>query len=314
VVSDPSWPAVSVIIATFNWSSVLRLAMRSVLAQTFEDFELLVIGDACTDDTEQVVASFGDPRIRWHNRAENFGSQSGPNNTGLEMARGKYVAYLGHDDLWYPTHLANLTRALEESGADLANSLSVLVGTSEKPRYILRGGLAPTGDHQRWLSPPSATMHLRSVAADLGGWRDYRTIDQAPDADFFIRAWMAGKRFVQVPELTVFKFPANWREDSYVQKPSFQQEEYLSRMRDQPDFLYREMSAIAVWYSAGGPDQRQKRPRGLVERARLLFRPPGTIVENMRKQRGLPPASKKRAGIAHLLGRLLGRYDTSIEK
>src|SRR6476619_7155830 len=96
-------PVVSVIIATYNWSSVLRYAIQSVLWQTFQDFELLVIGDGCTDDSAEVVASFTDPRIHWHNLPQNSGNQALPNHTGIDMARGQYIAYLGHDDLWYPT-------------------------------------------------------------------------------------------------------------------------------------------------------------------------------------------------------------------
>src|SRR5689334_5131336 len=111
-------PRVSVIIATFNQSRALRCAIRSVLWQTLQDFELLVVGDACTDDSEQVVTSFDDPRVRWHNLAENSGNQPAPNNKGLELARGDYIAYLGHDDLWYPTHLETLVSRLETAGAD----------------------------------------------------------------------------------------------------------------------------------------------------------------------------------------------------
>jgi glycosyltransferase involved in cell wall biosynthesis len=96
-------PLISVITATYNWSSVLRYAIQSVLWQTLQGFEMLIIGDGCTDDSAEVVASFQDPRLRWHNLPENSGHQSMPNNTRLAMARGKYVAYLGHDDLWYPT-------------------------------------------------------------------------------------------------------------------------------------------------------------------------------------------------------------------
>ena len=58
-------PAISIIIAAYNWSSALDLAIQSVLMQTHTDFELLVIGDHCTDDIETVVARFGDPRIHW---------------------------------------------------------------------------------------------------------------------------------------------------------------------------------------------------------------------------------------------------------
>src|SRR5215216_5001189 len=98
-------PLVSVVTATYNYSSVLKYAIQSVLWQTYQNFELWVIGDACTDDSEAVVASFGDSRIHWVNLPENSGNQAVPNNEGIARARGKYIAYLGHDDLWYPNHL-----------------------------------------------------------------------------------------------------------------------------------------------------------------------------------------------------------------
>mgnify|MGYP003477863702 CR=1 FL=1 len=88
-------PRVSVIIATYNRSDVLRCAIRSVLAQSFGDFELLVVGDGCTDDSAAVVAGFADERVRWDNLEQNAGSQSAPNNRGLALARGRYVAFTG---------------------------------------------------------------------------------------------------------------------------------------------------------------------------------------------------------------------------
>ena len=60
-------PSVTVVIATYHWSSVLRLAMTSVLGQTFTDFELLVVGDGCSDDSQAVAESVGDARVRWIN-------------------------------------------------------------------------------------------------------------------------------------------------------------------------------------------------------------------------------------------------------
>ncbi|HXY92105.1 MAG TPA: glycosyltransferase, partial [Acidimicrobiia bacterium] len=69
-------PRVTVVIATYNWAPVLPYAIGSVLDQTFQDFELLVIGDACTDESEAVVTSIPDPRVRWLNLARNTGHQS----------------------------------------------------------------------------------------------------------------------------------------------------------------------------------------------------------------------------------------------
>src|SRR6266540_368634 len=123
-------PRVTVLIPTYNWSSVLRYALRSALSQTFTDFEVVVVGDGCTDDSESVVASAGDARVRWINLPGNTGHQSGPNNEGLRQARGEIIAYLGHDDLWLPHHLAVLVDAIDATGSDVAYSLAVNVAAN----------------------------------------------------------------------------------------------------------------------------------------------------------------------------------------
>ena len=92
-------PLVSVLIATYNKASTLRFAIESVLWQTQQDFEVWVIGDNCTDDSVQLVRSFNDSRFNWINLPENSGYQSVPHNEGLRRARGKYIAYLNHDDI-----------------------------------------------------------------------------------------------------------------------------------------------------------------------------------------------------------------------
>src|SRR6185436_5194467 len=116
-------PRVTVIIPTYNWSSVLPFSIGSVLRQTFLDFELLVLGDGCTDDSESVVSRTGDERVRSINLPANTGHQSGPNNEGLRQARGEIVAYLGHDDLWLPHHLASIVSTFDRSNTDFAYAL-----------------------------------------------------------------------------------------------------------------------------------------------------------------------------------------------
>lgn len=111
-------PLVTVVIPTYNWATVLPYSIASVLGQTMGDFELLVIGDGCTDESGEVVRAIGDARVQWINLAANCGSQVGPNNEALRRARGTYMAYLGHDDLWLPRHLEYLVRvaAADEIG------------------------------------------------------------------------------------------------------------------------------------------------------------------------------------------------------
>ena len=112
-------PALSVVVATYNRSQVLRHAIRSVIESTCTDWELIIVGDACTDDTGDCVASFSDPRIRYVNLPVNCGDQSGPNNHGVSLARGRYIAFLNHDDLYLRDHLETCVAALDGGGADL---------------------------------------------------------------------------------------------------------------------------------------------------------------------------------------------------
>jgi glycosyl transferase family 2 len=174
-------PLVTVIIATFNRSEVLRYALGSVLAQNYDNLEVLVVGDACTDDSEEVVRSFGDPRVRWMNLDVNSGSGAGPNQAGLGLASGELVAYLGHDDLWRRHHLALLVADLQRSEADVTYSVcdSVFPG-----RFGIRRLTCPApGEHVA----PSSLMHRLQTGLRAGGWRDHRTIVKPPDTDFLHR-------------------------------------------------------------------------------------------------------------------------------
>lgn len=101
---EGSKPIVSVIIPTFNRANLLILAIQSVLNQTIEDFELIVVDDASTDDTQQKVACIDDLRIQYIVHQKNLGA-CGTRNTGLSIAQGQYIAFLDSDDEWLPNKL-----------------------------------------------------------------------------------------------------------------------------------------------------------------------------------------------------------------
>jgi len=259
---------VSVIIATYNWSSVLRYAIRTVLWQTYRNIELLVIGDACTDDSEQVVDSFADPRVRWHNLPENCGNQFGPNNAGLGLARGEYVAYLGHDDVWFPTHLAWLMKGVAGTGALLGYTRTEWIG--------------PDGGYRGYgygMPPPSAILHETGLGREIG-WRDYRELVEGPDHDFVRRA-TARSGLLEIPVLTVFKFPSAWRKNSYVEKPSHEQAAYVRRIECERDFIANELAALG----RARPDEKSPGFALLAEIPNPV--PPGWLVTQFRKTRGL---------------------------
>jgi hypothetical protein len=244
-------PRVSVILATYDWSAVLRHAIASALGQSFTDFELLVIGDACTDDSAAVAASFGDPRVRWQNLPVNSGSQVGPNNAGLERARGEYVAYLGHDDVWYPTHLESLVAALDRSGADVAYAVTVLYGPPESGIRAVTGLWEPRRGEPLRHVPPSSFVVRREVAVEVGPWKDHRTLRIPHDYDFLLRLWEHRQSFVATRGLSVFKFTAGWRPDAYRLRRADEQAECLRRIATEPDFRERELLDVIAAYDAG---------------------------------------------------------------
>lgn len=221
-------PRVTVIIPTYNWSTVLPYSIGSVLAQTFTDFELLVIGDGCTDDSEQVVESIRDPRVRWINLLPRFGHQSGPNNEGLRQARGELIAYLGHDDLWFPHHLAAAVAAID-AGADLAHSIVAAVPETGGPPRLY----AATKPGQ-WIAP-TVVVHRRRLTETVGGWGDYRELYVDPELDLWRRAHAAGFTFALVPRLSAVKFSAAFRRDVYRLRPCHEQAQWLARIQSETE-------------------------------------------------------------------------------
>jgi glycosyltransferase involved in cell wall biosynthesis len=225
-------PRVSVVVATYNWASVLPFSIASVLDQTFTDFELLVIGDGCTDDSAEVVGRINDPRVQWHNLERNHGHQFAPNNEGLKRARGDVVAYLGHDDLWLPRHLELLVAAIDD-GAALAHATLLLVPPDKTPAPWPGGRWRYTsGD---WI-PPTSVVHDRALALRVGGWRaPSETGLREPEADLWQRMVAASGVPQWIRQLTAVKLPASTRRDVYRERPHHEQEVWLDRIRRYAD-------------------------------------------------------------------------------
>lgn len=90
---------VSVIIPTFNRAAILPRAIESVLAQDYRPFEVLIIDDASTDNTQDIVRAFADDRLKYIRQRQNGGA-SRARNTGIELAKGEFIAFLDSDDEW----------------------------------------------------------------------------------------------------------------------------------------------------------------------------------------------------------------------
>jgi glycosyltransferase involved in cell wall biosynthesis len=296
-------PLVSVVIATYNRSRALALAIESVRWQTRQDWEVWVIGDACTDDTAQVVASFGDPRIHFLNLERNVGEQSGPNNFGAQRARGQYLAYLNHDDLWLPDHLEAALEGIAEMEADL---VFTLLDAVMSPGVNMLVGAIPGGRYEPGLSvPASAWLLRRELIAEVGPWRFYRECRSVPSQDWLYRAWRAGKKLRLVPRLTVVALPSGFRPGAYTQPGADEHQLYFERIRTEPDFRARELTQIVTNYHT--PWLRWYPVRALLRRAAK------NIVINLCRALGLDPVAvslslryRRKGGLVDQLRRIRG--------
>jgi glycosyltransferase involved in cell wall biosynthesis len=235
---------VTVIIATYNCSRVLRCALESVRNQTFRDFDVWVVGDACTDDSEAVVAAVQDSRFHWTNLPSRAGSQWRPNNEGLGLATTEYVAYLGHDDLWFPWHLETLMHVVAKERADFAYGGVIFIGP-EGPREAYGDVKAHA---QVSVAPPPGWLHRRSIIETCGPWRHPDSEPIGIDVGFQARAFEAGFRFSATSTFSVLKFPSPWWK--LYARSDYPQESYLARMRDDPIRLHGEvLTALTFAYA-----------------------------------------------------------------
>ena len=100
---------------TYNCGRFIRESIDSVLAQTYTEWELLIVDDGSTDETEQIVVGNADPRIRYLRNPQTVGAAL-TRNTALREARGSYIAFLDADDVWMPTKLERQIAFMEQHG------------------------------------------------------------------------------------------------------------------------------------------------------------------------------------------------------
>lgn len=306
---------ISIVTATYNRSNVLAYAIRSVLASEYEDWEMIVVGDACTDDTESVVSAFGDPRIRFYNLEENFGDQSGPNNVGFTQSRGEYIAYLNHDDLYFPDHLGRCLNHLRETDADFVHAAALRCFPVNSPGNVVRMRLAlhAVSGLERYAPlagvPASTWLLKRSVVERVGPWKPATQCYGSSSQDWLFRAWKSGTKMHFTGHASVLIIPSGLRPSDYANR-EVQDSKFFFTAMQSPGFRERWLEEIAVRSAAAAVSVRlsprhhlrtfgsfvyRLLARGLLhlgipprELLRMLtFGRKGRFIQHLRRRRGL---------------------------
>lgn len=197
-------PKVSVLIPTYNSAGYLDETIKSVLGQTFTDFELLIVDNCSTDDTKSVVAKYlHDHRIHYILNEQNIG-MCGNWNRSLSYAKGKYIKYLMSDDKFHLQLLEKFVAVMEEfPSVSLVSSYKTIFGTEnwnfKSPLSGLQPGLEAI-EHSvlthNWIGEPTTVM-FRKESARVGSFKS--DLHYYMDFDLWLRILKTGDLYV-VPE------------------------------------------------------------------------------------------------------------------
>jgi len=214
-------PLFSVVIATYNRNSLIIPTLESVCRQTLKDFEVLVVSDGPYDSELLDTVKQFDDRFSVHALPKRSRSQSGPNNLGWSLARGQYIAYLGHDDIWHPDHLRCLADVFALSDeVDFAVSGCLYLGPpGTENDFSWVTGIFDSNDKTAPLNnffPPSSFSHRRLLPLSVQKWRDPTMTVRPVDTEFLLNAVNCGSSFASTGRVTVFKFVSAVRYLSYL--------------------------------------------------------------------------------------------------
>jgi glycosyltransferase involved in cell wall biosynthesis len=198
-------PIVSVVIPTHNRSKLLRRAVESVLTQTYDSYEVIVVDDASTDDTAELMNSFDDPRVRYLQHDINRHA-SASRNTGSRAGVGKYIAYLDDDDEWLSDKLVKQIELIENAPPTVGmvycwlDYIDAIGRTVVELHPSVRGRVfGQVLDRQR-LGNSSTLIVRREVFEAVGGFDE--ELPRGNDGDFIRRVALCYAVDV-VPEVLV---------------------------------------------------------------------------------------------------------------
>ena len=229
---DNTNPLISVYTPTFNRGEIfIDRALKSVLAQTYTNFEYIVIGDHCTDNTADLLSKVEDPRVKFHNLAERkaiypdtvknhwLAGPVRPANEALKRVTGKWIARLDDDDVWTPDHLESLLRFAQAGNYEFVSGQ--LIEDRGNGKEHLGGGGGPLDPYYTGKSTPAAPnaynpgignpstwlyrSYLKSFKYNKDCWR--KKMNRVNDLDMVLRIFKAGVNMGFLEKVVLYKYP-----------------------------------------------------------------------------------------------------------
>ena len=194
-------PLITVYTPTFNRANILQSrAIKSVLKQSYKNFEYIIVGDGCTDNTEKVVKKIKDKRIKFFNikrkilykkNIENlwFAGPVRPNNFALKQAKGKWLAKIDDDVIWHKDHLKRSLENCKRNNLEFTTSASEAIRFKKKVRakpYKINNNIMGGSNTFFYIS------YLKFFKFNIHCWK--KNINRVNDTDLFDRISKSGTR------------------------------------------------------------------------------------------------------------------------
>lgn len=222
-------PLISVYIPTYNRGPLLvERAITSVLAQSYTHFELIIVGDHCTDNTAELVAQINDPRIRFINLANRqrrypdeveihwLAGGVVPANKALELVSGQWIARVDDDDIWTNNHLESLLRFAQQGNFEFVSAQYeeerfgnrvVIDGIRANDEYFTQRKTDPNDTSPKLNSPSTFfyRSYLRFIKHNINCWR--KSWNRDNNIDLALRMYYAGVRIGFLDQVVTYVLP-----------------------------------------------------------------------------------------------------------
>ena len=233
---------VSVIMPSWNTSNFIAESIQSVIDQTYENWELIIVDDCSTDNTDEVVARFTDKRIRYFKNEKNSGAALS-RNRGLREARGEWIAFLDSDDLWSPKKLEYQISFMNEHGYTLSYTEYEKIDEESKPLQIYVTGPEKVNKHKMYNYDYIGQLTMMYSAKELGL---IQIKDIKKNNDYAIRLQLYKK-----PDTCAYLLKENLAKYR-VRKVSISHDKFRRKFKSHYDLFHmcdEKPAIIAAWYT-----------------------------------------------------------------
>lgn len=233
---------VSVIMPSWNTSNFIAESIQSVIDQTYENWELIIVDDCSTDNTDEVVAKFTDKRIRYFKNEKNSGAALS-RNRALREARGEWIAFLDSDDLWNPDKLEHQINFMNKHGYTLSYTEYEKIDEESKPLQIYVTGPEKVNKHKMYNYDYIGQLTMMYSAKEFGL---IQIKDIKKNNDYAIRLQLYKKS-----DTCAYLLKENLAKYR-IRKVSISHDKFRRKFKSHYDLFHmcdEKTAIIAVWYT-----------------------------------------------------------------